>query len=93
MEKHTKSDGRTKTVDEAKQAAYSQKKPRYGLRKLSIGLVSCMVGYLCFFSAPVALTAEAAPVSGQGTPVETELGGGFYRGYERAGPHGGGACC
>ena len=75
MEKHTKSDDRTKTVDEAKQAAYSQKKPRYGLRKLSIGLVSCMVGYLCFFSAPVALTAEAAPVSGQGTPVETELGG------------------
>ena len=75
MEKHTKSDGRTKTVDEAKRAAYSQKKPRYGLRKLSIGLVSCMVGYLCFFSAPVALTAEAAPVSGQGTPVETELGG------------------
>lgn len=37
----------------------SNRKPRYGTRKLSIGLVSCVLGYAMLISPSVALADEA----------------------------------
>ena len=39
-----------------------EKKPYYGIRKLSVGIVSCMLGHLLFFASPVVVSAvEATP--------------------------------
>ena len=39
-----------------------KKKPYYGIRKLSVGIVSCMLGHLLFFASPVVVSAvEATP--------------------------------
>lgn len=37
----------------------SNRKPRYGTRKLSIGLVSCVLGYAMLVSPTVSLADEA----------------------------------
>ena len=39
---------------EYKKTKSLNKKPRYATRKLSIGLVSCMIGFLIFSNAPIA---------------------------------------
>ncbi|MBY4798029.1 YSIRK-type signal peptide-containing protein [Collinsella sp. AGMB00827] len=81
MAHQTNCNDRMRAVIAAKRAACSQKKPRYGLRKLSVGLVSCMIGLLCFFSGPVAMPAAAATTDAQNAPAEVPLaneeGGGY----------------
>ena len=42
-----------KKIIESKKLKSSDKKPRYGTRKLSVGLVSCMLGYFVFMSPTV----------------------------------------
>ncbi len=50
-----------KIIEEKKRKG-EEKKPRYGMRKLSVGVVSCMLGYFLFFAAPmVANAAEIEP--------------------------------
>lgn len=43
---------------EKKKKRGQERKPRYGTRKLSIGLVSCMLGYFLIFSPSQAMAAE-----------------------------------
>uniref|UniRef100_UPI001FAF3F57 albumin-binding GA domain-containing protein n=1 Tax=Anaerococcus sp. AGMB09787 TaxID=2922869 RepID=UPI001FAF3F57 len=54
----------------------SNRKPKYATRKLSIGLVSCMLGFLIFSSEPVAFAEEepAANITDESaeTPEEFE---------------------
>ena len=45
-------------IIESKKLKSSDKKPRYGTRKLSVGLVSCMLGYFVFMS-PTVVNAQA----------------------------------
>ncbi|MDU1664289.1 MAG: Ig-like domain-containing protein [Peptoniphilus harei] len=45
-------------IIESKKLKSSGKKPRYGTRKLSVGLVSCMLGYFVFMS-PTVVNAQA----------------------------------
>ena len=47
-----------KKIIESKKLKSSDKKPRYGTRKLSVGLVSCMLGYFVFMS-PTVVNAQA----------------------------------
>ena len=47
-----------KNIIESKKLKSSDKKPRYGTRKLSVGLVSCMLGYFVFMS-PTVVNAQA----------------------------------
>ena len=50
-----------KTIEEKKRKG-EEKKPYYGIRKLSVGIVSCMLGHLLFFASPVVVSAvEATP--------------------------------
>ena len=50
-----------KIIEEKKRKG-EEKKPYYGIRKLSVGIVSCMLGHLLFFASPVFLGAvEATP--------------------------------
>lgn len=50
-----------KIIEEKKRKG-EEKKPRYGMRKLSVGVFSCMLGYFLFFAAPmVANAAEIEP--------------------------------
>ncbi|MFR7491055.1 MAG: Rib/alpha-like domain-containing protein [[Ruminococcus] torques] len=50
-----------KIIEEKKRKG-EEKKPYYGIRKLSVGIVSCMLGYLLFFASPVVVSAvEATP--------------------------------
>ena len=44
-----------KKIQEKKEKGLSQ--PKYGTRKLSIGLVSCLLGFMMFITAPVASSA------------------------------------
>ena len=50
-----------KTLIEEKKKKQNAKKPRYALRKLSVGLVSCMIGYFVFFGGNVVYAAEQEP--------------------------------
>lgn len=45
-------------IIESEKLKSSGKKPRYGTRKLSVGLVSCMLGYFVFMS-PTVVNAQA----------------------------------
>ena len=45
-----------KIIEEKKRKG-EEKKPRYGMRKLSVGVVSCMLGYFLFFAAPMVANA------------------------------------
>ena len=50
-----------KIIEEKKRKG-EEKKPYYGIRKLSVGIVSCMLGHLLFFASPVVVSAvEATP--------------------------------
>ena len=50
-----------KIIEEKKRRG-EEKKPYYGIRKLSVGIVSCMLGHLLFFASPVVVSAvEATP--------------------------------
>lgn len=46
-----------------KRAKCSNERPKYGLRKLTVGVVSCLLGYMMFFTPNVALAekVEATP--------------------------------
>lgn len=48
-----------KEIIEMKKQKSASRKPRYGTRKLSIGLVSCVLGYAMLVSPSVALADEA----------------------------------
>ena len=64
-----------KIIEEKKRKG-EEKKPYYGIRKLSVGIVSCMLGHLLFFASPVVVSAvEATPedVSIRLLPGETVL--------------------
>ena len=50
-----------KIIEEKKRKG-EEKKPYYGIHKLSVGIVSCMLGHLLFFASPVVVSAvEATP--------------------------------
>ena len=50
-----------KIIEEKKRKG-EEKKPYYEIRKLSVGIVSCMLGHLLFFASPVVVSAvEATP--------------------------------
>ena len=50
-----------KIIEEKKRKG-EEKKPYYGIRKLSVGIVSCMLGHLLFFASLVVVSAvEATP--------------------------------
>ena len=50
-----------KIIEEKKRKG-EEKKPYYGIRKLRVGIVSCMLGHLLFFASPVVVSAvEATP--------------------------------
>ena len=50
-----------KIIEEKKRKG-EEKKPYYGIRKLSVGIVSCMLGHLLFFASRVVVSAvEATP--------------------------------
>lgn len=51
-------------IIESKKLKSSDKKPRYGTRKLSVGLVSCMLGYFVFMS-PTVVNAQAVEVESE----------------------------
>lgn len=44
---------------EKKKEKSSSRRPRYGTRKLSVGLVSCVLGY-CIFMSPTVVNAQVA---------------------------------
>ena len=44
-------------IIEEKKKKGEEKKPRYGIRKLSVGLISCMLGFVLCFSTPVFVNA------------------------------------
>ena len=46
---------------EKKKSKGNEKTPRYGMRKLTVGLVSCMLGYMIFVSPVVVDAAEVKP--------------------------------
>lgn len=48
-----------KEIIENKKQKSANRKPRYGTRKLSIGLVSCVLGYAMLVSPTVSLADEA----------------------------------
>ncbi|MDO4429458.1 MAG: Rib/alpha-like domain-containing protein, partial [Atopobiaceae bacterium] len=58
MTEHMKEKKQMQALIAAKRASCNQKKPTYGLRKLSVGLVSCLVGFLLFFAPGTALAQE-----------------------------------
>ncbi|MBE6468883.1 MAG: YSIRK-type signal peptide-containing protein, partial [Coriobacteriaceae bacterium] len=58
MAKNMKEKEQMQALIAAKRASCNQKKPTYALRKLSVGLVSCMVGFLFFFAPGAALAQE-----------------------------------
>ena len=47
-----------KLVEDKKRKG-EEKKPRYGTRKLSVGLVSCVLGFMMFLT-PITASAEGA---------------------------------
>ena len=58
---------------EKKKEKSASRKPRYGTRKLSVGLVSCVLGY-CIFLSPSVVNAqveEGASEVGSSTSIET----------------------
>ena len=50
-----------KIIEEKKRKG-EEKKPYYGIRKLSVGIVSWMLGHLLFFASPVVVSAVEATV-------------------------------
>ena len=65
-----------KKVIEEKKKKQNTKKPRYALRKLSVGLVSCMIGYFVFFGGNVVYAQEqelSTVTEGVLEPAEAEF--------------------
>lgn len=60
-----------KKIIESKKLKSSDKKPRYGTRKLSVGLVSCMLGYFVFMS-PTVVNAQTVEVESDTTTAVSE---------------------
>ena len=48
-----------KIIEEKKRKG-EEKKPYYGIRKLSVGIVSCMLGHLLFFASPVVVNSRCS---------------------------------
>lgn len=67
-----------KDLIEQKKLRGSNRKPRYATRKLTIGLVSCMLGFTLLISPSSVLADEATPteVAENVETTETDLGGG-----------------
>ena len=62
-----------KKIQEKKEKGLSQ--PKYGTRKLSIGLVSCLLGFMMFITAPVASSAEGIQARSMDNQVHYTLAG------------------
>lgn len=62
-----------KDLIEQKKLRGSNRKPRYATRKLSIGLVSCMLGFTLLISPSSVLADETMP-TGEAQSVETTEG-------------------
>ena len=60
-----------KNIIESKKLKSSDKKPRYATRKLSVGLVSCMLGYFVFMS-PTVVNAQTVEVESDTTTAVSE---------------------
>ena len=67
-----------KDLIEQKKLRGSNRKPRYATRKLTIGLVSCMLGFTLLISPSSVLADEATTteVAQSAETTETDLGGG-----------------
>ena len=57
-----------KEVLEAKKLKAAGKRPRYGMKKLSVDLVSCVLGYFVFFS-PTIVNAQAEETQVEPTQI------------------------
>lgn len=59
---------------EKKKEKSASRRPRYGTRKLSVGLVSCVLGYCIFFSPTVVSAAvEDGSESTSSTSIEARV--------------------
>ena len=75
-------DNKFKRIIELKKMKGSNRNPRYGTRKLSIGLVSCMLGYALLVSPATVLASEEVPAEATANTETVEIdrisGGGVY---------------
>lgn len=56
-----------------KRAKCSNERPKYGLRKLTVGVVSCLLGYMMFMTPNVTLAeVEATPQAVEANVDQTE---------------------
>ena len=62
-----------KKIQEKKEKGLSQ--PKYGTRKLSIGLVSCLLGFMMFITAPVSSSAAGIQARSMDNQVHYTLAG------------------
>ena len=62
-----------KRIQEKKEKGLSQ--PKYGTRKLSIGLVSCLLGFMMFITAPVSSSAAGIQARSMDNQVHYTLAG------------------
>jgi len=62
-----------KRIQEKKEKGLSQ--PKYGTRKLSIGLVSCLLGFMMFVTAPVSSSAAGIQARSMDNQVHYTLAG------------------
>ena len=62
-----------KKIQEKKEKGLSQ--PKYGTRKLSIGLVSCLLGFMMFVTAPVSSSAAGIQARSMDNQVHYTLAG------------------
>lgn len=56
---------------EKKKEKSASRRPRYGTRKLSVGLVSCVLGY-CIFMSPTVVSAQVEEGSEAASSTSTE---------------------
>ena len=56
---------------EKKKEKSASRRPRYGTRKLSVGLVSCVLGY-CIFMSPTVVSAQAVEDGSESTSTRVE---------------------
>ena len=53
-----------------KRAKSSNERPKYGLRKLTVGVVSCLLGYMMFMTPNVALAEKVEKVEATTATIE-----------------------
>ena len=58
-------------IIEEKKTKSSERRPRYGTRKLAVGMVSCVLGYMVFVSSPVLKAEKVEVLSGDEVAIES----------------------